>query len=367
MTADGVINFWNAGAQRIFGYTEDEILGASVDILYTPEDRERGVPQKEMHTVIAGGRIAEECWHVTKNGKRLNCSGVMTALRHGKTLRGFAKIARDLTVQKREEQESVRVHDALEERVRERTAELVELNETLRLEIKERTVAEGRARRFMRLLVTAQEDERRSIARDLHDHLGQQLTGLRLKLQTHKIACGDNENLRAQAEELEAIAERVDTDVDYLAWQLTPASLDEFGLKVALLNFVHEWSAHFGIAAEFHSLGFDTRRLPADVEINLYRIAQEAMNNVYKHAGASALDVLLELRDSHVVMIVEDNGNGFDAEAIDAKSDAKKIGLLNMRERASFVGGTVDIESSVGHGTSVFVRVPLNSPESAAR
>ncbi|HEX6043972.1 MAG TPA: sensor histidine kinase [Pyrinomonadaceae bacterium] len=206
-----------------------------------------------------------------------------------------------------------------------------------------------------------------SIARDLHDHLGQQLTGLRLKMQTHKEACGDNEKLRTQAEELQAIAERIDTDLDFLGWQLTPASLDEFGLTVALPNFVHEWSAHFGIPAEFHALGFDTRRLPADIEINLYRIAQEAMNNVYKHAAAGAVDVLLELRDSHVVMIVEGNGKGFDTEAIDARSDLKRIGLLNMRERASLVGGTVDIESSVGHGTSVFVRIPLNSPESAAR
>ena len=253
---------------------------------------------------------------------------------------------------------------ALENELRERTAELVKLNEDLLIEVNERTVAEVRARRFMRQLVTAQEDERRNIARDLHDHLGQQLTGLRLKLQNHKDACGDDQKLRMEVEELQVIAERVDEDLDFLEWELRPTSLDEFGLAFALANFVQEWSRHFNIPAEFHTTGFDTERLPAEVEINLYRIAQEAMNNISKHAKARAVDVLLERRNAHVTLIIEDDGRGFDPEVIDTKADGKKAGLLNMRERASFVGGTVDIESHPGNGTTVFVRTPISSPES---
>ena len=360
MTTDNVVNYWNAGAQRIFGYTEEEILGVSADILFTPEDRERGVPKEEMLTAATEGRASDERWHISKNGKRFYCSGVMTVLRSGDVIRGFAKIARDLTAQKRAEEEFQRAHDVLEERVRERTAELVKLNEDLLREVNERTVAEVRARRFMRQLVTAQEDERRNIARDLHDHLGQQLTGLRLKLQNHKDACGDNQKLRTEVEEIQLIAERVDEDLDFLEWELRPASLDEFGLAFALANFVQEWSKHFNTPAEFHTTGLDTKRLPADVEINLYRIAQEAINNISKHAKARAVDVLLERRNSHVTLIIEDDGRGFDPEVVDTKADGKKAGLQNMRERASFVGGTVDIESHPGKGTTVFVRTPVS-------
>lgn len=362
MSLDNRVNYWNAGAQRIFGYTDEEILGQSGAILFTPEDRERGVPEDEMRTAAAEGRASDERWHISKSGERFYCSGVMTALRSGEVLRGFAKIARDLTAQKRAEEELQRAYDKLEERVHERTAELVQLNQALLTEVNERTIAEVRARRFMRQLVTAQEDERRNIARDLHDHLGQQLTGLRLKLQNHKDSCGDNEKLRSEVEDIQVIAERVDEDLDFLEWELRPASLDEFGLAFALANFVQEWSKHFNIPAEFHTTGFDTERLPAEVEINLYRIAQEAMNNISKHAKARAVDVLLERRNSHVTLIIEDDGRGFDPEVIDSKADVKKSGLLNMRERASFVGGTVDIESHPGHGTTVFVRTPVSLP-----
>lgn len=363
MTPDNLVDYWSAGAERVFGYREEEILGASGAILFTPEDRERGIPEEEIRTAVAEGRASDERWHIGKHGERFYCSGVMVPLRSGEVLSGFAKIARDLTAQKRTEEGLQRAHDELEERVRARTAELVKVNQTLVTEVKERTVAEERARRFLQLLVTAQEDERRKIARDLHDHLGQQLTGLRLKLQTHKEACGDDEKLCTAVEQLQAIAQRVDEEMDFLAWQLMPASLDEFGLPVALANFVQEWSKHFDTPAEFHTMGLESERLPAEIEINVYRIAQEAMNNIAKHAEAAGVDVLLERRDSHLVLIVEDDGKGFEPEVIDAKIDGKKIGLMNMRERASFVRGTIEIESHLGDGTTVFVRIPLVSRE----
>jgi len=151
--------------------------------------------------------------------------------------------------------------------------------------------------------------------------------------------------------------------VDFLAWELRPASLDELGLAVALANFVQEWSKHFDTPAEFHTTGLDRERLAPEVETNLYRIAQEALNNISKHAKATGVDVLLERRDHQAVLIVEDDGLGFEPEVVAAKPDDKRIGLINMRERASFVGGTLEIESNPGDGTTVFVRIPIPSDE----
>jgi two-component system CheB/CheR fusion protein len=359
------VTSWNAGAELIFGYAESEIIGQAGDILFTPEDREQGIPEKEAATARATGHAADERWHIRKDGKRFYASGVLAALSDSGR-QGFAKIARDLTRQKRAEEELQREHDKLEERVRERTAALLDLNQTLLTEVKERTAAEARARQLVRQIVTAQEDERRNVARDLHDHLGQQLTGLRIKLENHKQACGNEASHRAEVEQIQAIAERLDADVDFLAWELRPASLDELGLPAALANFVQEWSKHFDIPAEFHTTGLDTHRLPPEVEINLYRIAQEALNNISKHAGAEGVDVLLERRDHHVALIIEDDGKGFEPNG-DAKPDAKKIGMLNMRERAAYVGGMLEIESTPGEGTTVFARIPVRTEEDSPR
>jgi two-component system CheB/CheR fusion protein len=363
MMPDLRVNYWNAGAQRIFAYDEEEILGQSAAILFTPEDRDRNVPELERLTAEVEGKAADERWHIDKFGRRFYASGIMMPLRSGDVLRGFAKIARDLTSQKRAEEELQLAHDALEERVAQRTAELLDLNQALLTEVKERTAAEERARRLMQQIVTTQEDERRRVARDLHDHLGQQLTGLRIKLENHKfVVCADNPLHQTQIEEIQAIAERLDADVDFLSWELRPASLDEFGLTVALENFVQEWSKHFGISAEFHTTGTDHERLAPEIEINLYRIAQEALNNIAKHAEATGVDVLLQRRDPYVELIVEDNGKGFEPDAVSAK-DERSIGLLNMRERASFVGGALQIESNKGDGTTVFVRIPTDEPQ----
>ncbi len=364
MTPDNQINYWNYGAERIFRYSEEEILGKSAAILFTPEDRDRNVPEWEMNTAAAEGRAADERWHINKFGERFYCSGIMMPLRSGDILRGYAKIARDLTSQKKAELELKSAHDELEERVFRRTAELLDLNQTLLTEIKERTAAEDRARKLMQQIVTAQEDERRRVARDLHDHLGQQLTGLRMKLENHKTVCTQDPSHIEDVERIQAIAESLEADVDFLSWELRPASLDEFGLSITLESFVQEWSKHFNIPAEFHKTGMDHERLSPEVEINLYRIAQEALNNVAKHAEASNVGILLHRRDIYVELIIEDDGKGFDPDMIASNHDGKSIGLLNMRERASFVGGVFQIESNGGEGTTVFVRIPTTPDES---
>jgi PAS domain S-box-containing protein len=366
LDTEGRIQSWNAGAERAFGYTEDEVIGQHTAIIFTPEDRQRGVPDKEMKTAREQGRAADERWHVRRDGSRVYVSGVQTPLRDGDgdgEVTGYVKVARDLTEQKRVEEELRRAHDELEANVRERTFELAKANETLRAEISERIQTERSRVRLLRQIVRAQEDERRRIARDIHDQLGQQMTALRLNLAALDQGCSHDEELRRKLAQTKNIAERLDADVDFLAWELRPAALDDIGLAEALGKFVREWSKHSGIEAEFHTTGMDKERLSPETETNLYRITQEALNNTMKYARASRVDVLLERRDHQVVLIVEDDGVGFDPKKMASQNGEKGMGLIGMRERAMLVGGTLEIESKPKEGTTIFARVPVKFQE----
>ena len=353
---DGLIEVWNPGAERMFGYTWAEAVGQSIELIFTPEDRAQGAHLEEMRRAGEEGRAADERWHMRKDGSRFYVSGVLTLLRDGAAT-GYAKIARDLTESKRTEEELLRAHEELERRVEERTSELAEANEALRVENTERRRIERARLQLLRQLIRVQDDERRRIARDIHDHLGQQSTALRLKLEALKILCARYEELCEPLEQTQAVAARLDADVDFLAWELRPAALDDLGLATALGNFVKEWSKHYGIPAEFHTTGMDSARPSPEIEVNLYRIAQEALNNTYKHARAGRVDVLLERRDHSVVLIVEDDGVGFDPN-YKGQTD-RGLGLLGMGERAALVGGMLEIESAPDEGATVFARVPL--------
>ena len=224
---------------------------------------------------------------------------------------------------------------SLEKRVRERTAEVQDL---------------------FRRLVSAQEEERRRIARDIHDHLGQQMTALRMNLETLRTQAATYPTLVEQADRTQRIAEELDQSIDFLTWQLRPAVLDHLGLSAALRNLVSGWSERFGIPADFDVSGIEEVKLTKDVEANLYRIAQEALHNVAKHAGATQVSVVLTQRDGHLTLVVDDNGRGFDSDAMVQPNGNVGLGLISMRERAALVGGHLDVDSS-DSGTSVYVRI----------
>jgi len=250
--------------------------------------------------------------------------------------------------------------DDLEHHVRERTAELSDTNKALQGEIVQRQRAEEAHRQVLRRLSEAQETERGRISRELHDRLGQDLTTLKLGLQLLRKQGPFTPQVQESIGKLEVLAEGLMRDLHRLAWELRPSTLDDLGLELALQRYATEWSENSKIVVDFHSDGLEGRRLPLEFETALYRVAQEALTNVLRHAKSERVSLLLERRTEQVSLIVEDNGTGFDAEALwQAPSTQGKLGLLGMSERVKLLGGMFTIESSPGNGTTVFARLPL--------
>jgi PAS domain S-box-containing protein len=265
----------------------------------------------------------------------------------------------DLTERKLAEERLRRSRDELEHRVRERTIELAKANESLRDEMAERERAERARTDLLARLVFAHEDERRRIAREMHDQFGEQLTALGHRIASLKEACAGHADLRAPLEALEAVARQLDSDVDHLVWELRPTALDDLGLQAALANYVKNWSERTRISSELRAVGLLDNRLAPDAETTLYRIAQEALTNVAKHARATHVEVILERRDDHVLLIIEDDGAGFDP---DMQAGARNgFGLLGMQERAALVGATLQLESAPGKGTTILVRMAASA------
>jgi signal transduction histidine kinase len=144
-----------------------------------------------------------------------------------------------------------------------------------------------------------------------------------------------------------------------LAWELRPPALGDLGLEMALQRYTVEWSEVSVIPVDFHTHGFDEQRLAPELETVLYRVTQEALTNIARHAQARQVSLLLECRADLVSLIIEDDGRGFDPQAaIEHRSASDRLGLLGMEERVKLAGGTVTIESSPGTGTTVYVRLP---------
>jgi signal transduction histidine kinase len=263
----------------------------------------------------------------------------------------------------RESAERLRIaHVELEQRVHERTADLARANALLQVEVAERRAAEAQNKRLFERLISVQEEERRRIARDIHDQLGQQMTALRMNLAAARSWADGDPARVVQAQRTQQLAEDLDRSIDFLTWDLRPAALDHLGLAAALQQLVTGWSERFGVVAEFESPGVDGVRLPRDVEANLYRLAQEALHNIAKHAAATHVTVVLEMRtDRQVVLIVEDNGHGFTPGEVTANTRVAQLGLIGMRERALLLGGGLEIDSAPGRGTTIFVRVPAGT------
>jgi len=218
-----------------------------------------------------------------------------------------------------------------------------------------------RLRQMSSQVLTAQEEERKRIARELHDDTAQALTSVLVRLRLLERSLED-ERLRRGLAELRDLTGATLEGVRRLAIDLRPPMLDDLGLEAALQSFVQDFSQRWLIRATFTSSRFG--RLPVEVELVLYRIVQEALSNVARHANASRVLVRLTRRGRTLRLLVEDDGCGFDVEAT-KHSRESGLGLFGMEERLALVSGTLRVESTVGGGTRVSAEVPL--PRSGRR
>ncbi|MET3787212.1 ATP-binding protein [Methylobacterium radiotolerans] len=232
-------------------------------------------------------------------------------------------------------------------------------------DIEPRKRAEAERFALLRRLGEAQENEQRRIARELHDQVGQTVTGLSLGLKSMErlLARGATAEAGRQVEWLQSLAGEIGRDIHRAAVDLRPTALDDLGLREALATLLRDWSQRHGIRADLEFLS-EATRLPAAIETAVYRIVQEALTNVLKHARAASVSVSLEKRPGEMRVVIEDDGIGFVTEDLRERASGEtpaklRLGLSGIRERLSLLSGTLTLESSPGIGTTLFVTIPI--------
>jgi PAS domain S-box-containing protein len=226
-------------------------------------------------------------------------------------------------------------------------------------DISARKAAENARRVLERKLITAQEEERLRIARELHDQLAQHLAGMLLALESLRRGVGGSTSAE-HIQQIQELVQQMGNEVHRVAWELRPTALDDLGLLESLRQCAEDWTSRTGVPIDFHSALPAGTRFDGHIETICYRVVQEALTNVLKHARATAASVVVERVGQELRLICEDNGTGFPADRLDGATDRQHLGIRGMRERLSLVGGELHVESSPGCGTSLFIRIPVS-------
>jgi len=214
---------------------------------------------------------------------------------------------------------------------------------------------------LLRQVITAQEDERRRVARELHDVTSQALATLAVRLETITARpCANDEEMKVQLEGIKSLLATTSREVHRLIYDLRPSLLDDLGLPAALRSCAHSSLDAAGVEVHLEVVGQE-RRLPPQVEIALFRIVQEAVSNIAGHARAESTYISLEFKDKSVAVHAEDDGIGFNLSQVLSSTGGKEgMGLLGMKERAELLGGTLAIDTTPGGGTRVSVEIPVD-------
>jgi len=222
--------------------------------------------------------------------------------------------------------------------------------------------AEQARREALRKLVSYDEKQRHRLALELHDETAQHLTAFLLGLANLRESNTDRPELQKIALDLQVMAEDLARNLHAISLQLRPRALDDHGLEKAIFNYAETVRQRHGVEVDIQTAGKDLGRLPGHMETVLYRVTQEALTNVIRHAKASKVSIVTSRKRKEVHLIVEDNGDGFNPDKLE--NDGKHFGLRGMRERVMLAGGTLTVESKPGAGTTLFARLPISeSPD----
>ncbi len=273
------------------------------------------------------------------------------------------QLKRRIEERKAAEEALQKAHDELERRVEKRTAELTNTNEQLVWEITERKQAEEHVHTLTQQLMQAQESERHRISRDLHDNVAQDLSAAKVFCET--LFYGQPvvpSEIRRRVSKLSKILKGSIMAVRDLSYDLRPLGLDQLGLVHAIFQYCEDFSEKIGVSVDFNSVGVDDLRLDFDTAINLYRVIQEALNNVKHHADAGYVTISLVASFPEIVLRIEDDGKGFDMKnRLIAALDEKRMGLRSMEERVRLLYGKMKIQSLPMRGTNILIEVPYKT------
>ena len=327
---EGNVASWNSGGERIKGYRKSEIIGRHFSVFYTEEERRLGKPEQQLKRAIELGRVEQEGWRVRKDGSRFWANVTLTAIRGPEgELIGFGKVTRDFTERRK---------------LQKRLAE-----------------SEGALRELSLHLLQTQDEERRRIGRDLHDSLGQYLAALKMKLEMAAKRAPTDTDL---AESIRLTDDSIQ-EVRTLSYLLYPPLLEESGLSSAVRWYLDGFGARSQIDVSFEG-DPDVPRMPRDLELAMFRILQEALTNVHRHANSPSAQIRLFVRGEKVVLEVQDEGKGLPSELLeqDGYERSLGIGLRGMSERMHQLGGQLELTSEPNQGTTVTAIAPLEHPRS---
>jgi PAS domain S-box-containing protein len=367
----GNVVSWNAGAERLKGYRADEIIGKHFSVFYPQEDGLRAKLDQKLEEAALRGQSADQGWRIRKDGSRFWANAVTNALRNPKgSLQGFAKVTQDMTERREKEEALTKAKELLELRVEQRAAALIKVNHDLRVEVAERERAEeqlkislDQLRALAARLQHVREEERTLVAREIHDELGQACTAIKMDLALiGRKATKRQAQLRAKVDSASQLVDDMIVTLRKIASDLRPRTLDHLGLTAAL-----EWQAQeFESRTAIHcrvTLSQEPIILDAERSTAIFRIFQECLTNVARHAHATRVEAHLEKKGDQLLFQVHDNGRGFDAEEAKARNS---LGLIGMQERALVFNGQLTIEGIPGAGTTVTLRIPI-PPQELAR
>jgi PAS domain S-box-containing protein len=368
----GHVVSWNVGAERLKGYSSEEIIGKHFSVFYPQEDQKNNKPQDLLANAARYGQSEDEGWRIHKDGSRFWANVVITALRDPKgNLLGFAKLTRDTTERRQKEEALTKAKELLELRVEQRTAVLTRVNQELRTEIAERQHAEEQLRASLDQLraltgrlQTVREEERAFISREIHDELGQACTAIKMDLALIGRRLTKNQTqLRSKVESTIQLVDSTIATLRRIASELRPRTLDDLGLAAALESQAQEFESRTGIRC-IVTLPQELLRLDADTSTAIFRIFQESLTNVARHSQATRVEAHLEQQGDRIILQVSDNGRGFDPEEAKAR---KSLGLVGMQERALLLHGDLKIEGVLGAGTTMTLAIPLQRSITAGK